>query len=76
MILPPGAKLEPPGDGSSDRWQVPLGTYFVKTFYYPNDARDPGQGVHLIETRFLVRRTGGYLASTYLWNAEQSDAGR
>jgi hypothetical protein len=74
IILPPGGKLEAPADGSSDRWQVPIGTYFVKTFYYPNDARDPGRGIHLIETRFLVRRTGGYLASTYLWNAGQTDA--
>jgi uncharacterized repeat protein (TIGR03806 family) len=74
IILPPGEKLAAPTDGSGDRWRVPLGTYFVKNFYYPNDARDPGQGIHLIETRFLVRQAGGYLASTYLWNAKQTDA--
>jgi len=78
MILPPGAKLTPPADSASasetDRWQVPVGTYFVKTFYYPNDARDPGRGIHLIETRFLVRQENGYTVSTYLWNAEQTDA--
>jgi uncharacterized repeat protein (TIGR03806 family) len=74
MILPPGQKLSPSADPASDRWEVPVGTYFVKTFYYPNDARDPGKGIHLIETRFLVRQADGYLASTYVWNDEQTDA--
>ena len=56
------------------RWDVPVGTVFIKTFYVPNDARDPTLGERLIETRFLVRTTDGYQAATYLWNDAQTDA--
>jgi uncharacterized repeat protein (TIGR03806 family) len=73
FILPPGQMLQAPPDGT-DRFLVPTGTYFIKTFYYPRDARDASRGIRLVETRFLVRRDGGYEASTYLWNDDQTDA--
>jgi uncharacterized repeat protein (TIGR03806 family) len=73
VILPPGQALHAPEDGT-DRLVVPTGTYFVKSFYYPLDARDESRGIRLVETRFLVRRDDGYDASTYLWNDDQTDA--
>jgi uncharacterized repeat protein (TIGR03806 family) len=74
MILPPGTHLSGQGGDAPDRWQVPTGTYFVKNFYFPKDARDASSGVQLIETRFLVKLAQGYEVSTYLWDADQLDA--
>jgi uncharacterized repeat protein (TIGR03806 family) len=68
--VPPGSQIQ----STEDRWDVPVGTYFVKTFFYPNDARDPSLGRQLIETRFLVKTSSGFTASTYVWNADQTDA--
>jgi uncharacterized repeat protein (TIGR03806 family) len=59
---------------NSDRWQLPVGTYLVKTFGFPVDARDPSRGERLIETRFLLQTASGLVASTYLWNDAQTDA--
>jgi uncharacterized repeat protein (TIGR03806 family) len=73
VVLPPGEQLQAPS-GGTDRWVVPTGTYFVKNFYFPLDARDEKLGVRLVETRFLVRREGGYDVSTYLWDDDQADA--
>ena len=70
LYVPPGTHL----GATDDRWEVPIGAYFVKTFFYPLDARSPEAGRRLIETRFLVRNAGGYTVSTYLWNDEQTDA--
>lgn len=70
IVLPPGAKSAV----SEDRWQVPLGTYFVKTFSFPLDSRNPQRGERHVETRLLVRTAEGLLASTYVWNASQTDA--
>jgi uncharacterized repeat protein (TIGR03806 family) len=70
IYVPPGKQIQ----ATSDRWQPPQGAYFIKNFYYPNDARDPSQGIRLIETRFLIQQDGGLVASTYLWNSEQTDA--
>ena len=50
--VPPGTKVH----ATADRWDLPVGTILVKTFYYPVDARDPSLGRKLIETRFLVRQ--------------------
>jgi uncharacterized repeat protein (TIGR03806 family) len=74
MILPPGTQLSGRGAEAPDRWQVPTGTYFVKAFYFPKDARDASLGMQLVETRFLVKRDQGYDVSTYLWDADQHDA--
>lgn len=52
----------------------PVGTTLIKTFYYPIDARNPGKGRRLIETRLLVHQTGGWKALDYVWNDEQTDA--
>lgn len=52
----------------------PVGTHIIKTFYYPNDFRAPGQGRRLLETRVLIREADEWLALPYIWNDEQSEA--
>jgi len=70
VYTPSGTSLR----ATDDRWEVPIGAYLVKTFYYPLDARDPTLGRRLLETRFLRRTEAGYEYSTYVWNDEQTDA--
>lgn len=52
----------------------PVGTTLIKTFYYPNDFRDPAKGRRLLETRLLIHQPGGWKALVYVWNQEQTDA--
>jgi uncharacterized repeat protein (TIGR03806 family) len=54
--------------------QFPEGTILVKTFYYFTDKRDPSKGKRLIETRLLINNGGQWVAGTYVWNKEQTDA--
>jgi uncharacterized repeat protein (TIGR03806 family) len=68
--VPRGARLHT----TADRWDLPTGTYLVKTFSFPVDVRRPALGERRIETRFLVKTSDGFLESTYLWNDEQTDA--
>ena len=70
VYVPKGSRIRT----SFDRWQLPVGSYLVKTFSFPRDLRDPARGERLIETRFLVRTKDGFTASTYVWNEAQSDA--
>lgn len=70
LYVPLGRRI----DAEHDRWRLPVGSYVVKTFSFPRDLRDPAAGEQLIETRLLVRTDAGLLASTYLWNDEQTDA--
>jgi uncharacterized repeat protein (TIGR03806 family) len=70
LYVPPGSRIQT----SVDRWQLPVGSYLVKTFSFPRDLRDAAQGERLIETRFLVRAEGGFTAATYVWDEAQSDA--
>jgi len=46
----------------------------VKTFYYFNDKRNTAAGKRLIETRLLIKNNGQWMAGTYVWNKEQTDA--
>ncbi|MEO0605016.1 MAG: hypothetical protein AAF211_26530, partial [Myxococcota bacterium] len=52
----------------------PEGTVLVKTFYYPDDLRDPDSPRRILETRLLVKTDGQWNAATYLWNEQQTDA--
>ena len=54
--------------------QFPDGTILVKTFYYFNDKRDPSKGKRLIETRLLIKTNNQWVAGTYVWNPEQTEA--
>lgn len=69
-LVPEGEKIHV----TDTWWELPVGAYLVKTFYYPRDERDPSLGEQLIETRFLVRDASGLRASTYVWNQAQTDA--
>jgi uncharacterized repeat protein (TIGR03806 family) len=70
IFVPEGTRVRT----SADRWELPVGAYLVKTFGFPVDARDPSLGERLIETRFLVKTSDGFVASTYVWNDAQTDA--
>jgi len=70
VLVPEGARIQT----TADRWELPVGTYLVKTFSFPRDLRDPSRGERLLETRFLVRTRDGFTASTYVWNDAQTDA--
>lgn len=52
----------------------PVGTVIIKTFYYPNDFRQPEAGRRIMETRLLVHEENGWKALEYVWNDDQSDA--
>ncbi|MBN8824866.1 MULTISPECIES: SO2930 family diheme c-type cytochrome [unclassified Spirosoma] len=52
----------------------PVGTTLIKTFYYPNDFRNPAKGRRLIETRLLIHQSEGWKALDYVWNDDQTDA--
>lgn len=70
-----------------DEIDYPIGTVLSKTFYYPRSSNTTLTKVadnglqkislsenQLIETRLLVRKTGGWDAFPYVWNEEQSEA--
>jgi len=61
---------------NAEKWTFPEGTVLAKTFAFPNDARDPKKGDHLIETRLLVREEGKWSIHIYKWNEEQTEAKR
>jgi len=70
VYVPPGSHIQTNGD----YWQLPVGSYLVKTFSFPRDLRNPALGEQLVETRFLVRTEDGFSPATYVWNEAQTDA--
>jgi len=71
IYIPPGSTLKAVDDGLP---VFPEGTILVKTFYYNNDGRVPSKGRKIIETRVLVKTGSTWVAGTYVWNAEQTEA--
>jgi uncharacterized repeat protein (TIGR03806 family) len=71
LYLPPGAKARYRPIGVLD---LPVGATLVKTFAYPADFRRPDDKVRYLETRLLIHKRAGWVALTYVWNAEQTDA--
>jgi uncharacterized repeat protein (TIGR03806 family) len=69
--VPAGTTITAVNDGLP---QFPNGTILVKTFYYCNDKREPSKGKRLIETRLLIKNNNQWVAGTYVWNPEQTDA--
>ena len=55
-------------------FDFPVGAVLVKTFAFAPDMRDPALGERFIETRLLIRKTDGWVAYPYIWNADQSEA--
>ncbi len=58
----------------SDVLDFPVGAVLIKNFFYPIDQRNPAKGRRIIETRLLIHQPGGWDASTYVWNDEQTEA--
>lgn len=71
FYLPKGKRIGWRDDGTLD---FPVGSVLVKSFGYPADLRRPEEDVRIIETRLLIRRTSGWVALPYVWNADGSDA--
>jgi len=71
IYLPPGKVARSNGDGLPD---FPLGTVLIKSFGYSADMRWPDRDIRIIETRLLIRRSAGWVALPYVWNAELGDA--
>jgi len=72
MVLPAGARIATSDDGP---WEFPTGAIMVKEFALPFDDLDPSS-VRPIETRFMVRRAGGWEFHSFRWNDERTDAVR
>ena len=71
IILPEGKKIS---YINSEEFNFPVGTIFIKTFYYPADFRFPEKNWQIIETRLLVHTPEGWTGYPYVWNSEQTDA--
>ncbi len=71
IVLPDGEKIS---YISSEEFDFPVGTVFIKTFYYPADFRFPDKNWQIIETRLLVHTPEGWTGYPYVWNQEQTDA--
>lgn len=69
--VPEGTKLRIKNDDLPD---FPEGTIIAKTFFYYNDEREHSRGKKLIETRILQLRSGKWIAGTYYWDQDQTDA--
>lgn len=59
---------------ANEAFAFPIGSVLIKTFAMPLDARAPGGGERLLETRLLVRRADGWTALPYVWNDAGDDA--
>ena len=71
LYLPTGTKLKWQGDGLPD---FPVGAVLIKSFGYPADMRQPTVNVRMVETRLLIKRTSGWVALPYVWDADGKDA--
>lgn len=57
-----------------DALNLPVGSCYIKNFYYPLDFRDEKKGRKIIETRLLIHREDGWDALPYIWNDAQTEA--
>lgn len=73
MHLPEGSTI---GYQAQGIWQFPVGAVLVKSFGYLHDAREPGLGERLLETRLLVHESGGWTAHTYVYDDAGTEAVR
>ena len=71
MVLPEGQKMS---YVNPEKFDFPIGTIFVKTFYYPVDFREPGKNWQILETRLLINTDEGWFGYPYIWNEAQTDA--
>jgi uncharacterized repeat protein (TIGR03806 family) len=73
MYVPEGQTV---GYEADDILAFPEGSIFVKTFAHAADSREPFEALTIVETRILIREPDGWVAHTYVWNEEQTEAER
>lgn len=66
MVVPSPEQIAIEEDGS---WTFPEGSVLIKVFGFEFDSGDP-ESRRAVETRFMVRRGGGWDYATYQWNDE------
>jgi uncharacterized repeat protein (TIGR03806 family) len=66
LFVPTGKKIK---FHSEEAWQFPQKTVLVKSFFVPKSGSR-----QIIETRFLVRESNGFLGYSYRWNDEGTEA--
>ena len=71
LVIPKGKKMT---YVNSEKFDFPIGTTLIKTFYYPQDFKNPYKNWNIIETRLLINTEEGWLGFPYIWNKEQTDA--
>jgi uncharacterized repeat protein (TIGR03806 family) len=59
-----------------DEWDFPVGTTFIKAFFFDLDRRDPAGDARIVETRLLVHEPDGWQSYIYVWDDAQEDAVR
>jgi uncharacterized repeat protein (TIGR03806 family) len=73
FVLPEGGTIELT---DRDAWSFPVGTTFIKAFFFDTDRRDPGGDARIVETRLLVREPDAWQSYIYVWDDAQQDAVR
>lgn len=71
IYLPPGERMRYIGP---EEIEFPVGALIFKTFFYPDDFRNPEGPRRILETRVLARHEDGWQAYGYRWNEDQTDA--
>ena len=71
IILPSDEKIS---YINPEKFEFPIGTILVKTFYYPQNFQKPADEWQIIETRLLIFTVEGWTGFPYVWNDEQTDA--
>jgi uncharacterized repeat protein (TIGR03806 family) len=71
--LPEGGKI---GFTDTNEWSFPLGTIFIKTFFFDTDRSRDDDEPQIVETRLLVNEEAGWTSYIYVWNDEQTEATR
>ena len=69
MVVPSPKRIAIEEDGS---WVFPEGAVLIKVFGFEFNVGDP-QSRRAVETRFMVRGSGGWEYSTYQWNDEGTE---
>ncbi len=68
--MPQGTSASYVNDG--DILDLPVGAALIKNFYYEHVL--PGDATRIIETRVMIRKSGGWIFAEYVWNEEQTEA--
>lgn len=59
-------------NGDENNLELPVGAVLIKNFYYNNVQ--PSNTTRIIETRLMIKKSGGWIFAEYVWNDEQTEA--